>query len=184
MQSSLQEPNEVTFLNVLPAIAYLGALDIGKWIYAYIDKNMKEEGSSSDSSLYTSLIDMYSKCGSAELAEKVFSALKIKSLSSWNTMIAGLAMHGLADKALACYERMKKEVFELDEITFVKVVSVGILPCFQVRDDDSRGSNRICKYCHIATFHNVDPVKNNWYQSMSILPNTVGLQSCWFGRNW
>ena len=116
--------------------------------------------------------------------KKVFSALKIKSLSSWNAMIAGLAMHGLADKAFTCYERMKKEVFELDEITFVKVVSVGFLSCFQVRDDDSRGSNRICKYCHIATFHNVDPVNNNWYQSMSVLPNTVGLQSCWFGRNW
>ena len=58
-----------------------------------------------------------------ELAEQVFSAMKIKSLSSWNAQVAGLAMHGLADKALACYERMKKEGLKLDEMTFVGILS-------------------------------------------------------------
>nr|XP_048323279.1 pentatricopeptide repeat-containing protein At1g08070, chloroplastic-like [Ziziphus jujuba var. spinosa] len=35
------EPNDVTFLGVRPAWARLDALDLGKWIHAYIDKNFK-----------------------------------------------------------------------------------------------------------------------------------------------
>ncbi|KAK4759930.1 hypothetical protein SAY87_023061 [Trapa incisa] len=34
-------PNDITFLNVLPSCACLCALDLGKWIHSYIDKNLK-----------------------------------------------------------------------------------------------------------------------------------------------
>jgi len=112
-------------LNVLPAVAraYLGALDFGKWILAYIDRNMKEEGFTVNASLHTSIIDMYSKCGSRDMAEQVFNALETQSFSSWNAMIAGLVMHGLTDKAMTYFERVKKEGLKPDEITFLGVLS-------------------------------------------------------------
>ncbi|XP_077210027.1 tetratricopeptide repeat (TPR)-like superfamily protein [Tasmannia lanceolata] len=120
MLLSAEEPNAVTFLSVLPACAYLGALDLGKWIHTYIDKNISD---STNVSLYTSLIDMYAKCGSIESAQQVFNALKVKNVSSWNAMISGLAMHGHANEAIGLFSRMADEALEPDDITFVGILS-------------------------------------------------------------
>lgn len=38
MQLEHVKPNDVTFLKFLPACAHMGALDLGKWIHAYIKK--------------------------------------------------------------------------------------------------------------------------------------------------
>ncbi|KAJ4951959.1 hypothetical protein NE237_028791 [Protea cynaroides] len=120
MLQSNEEPNEVTFLSILPTCAYLGTLDLGKWIHAYTDKNFSN---SLNTSLSTSLIDMYAKCGSIEAARQVFDSMKSKSLASWNAMISGLAMHGYADMALQLFSRMAEEGFKPDDITFVGVLS-------------------------------------------------------------
>ncbi|XP_017983917.1 PREDICTED: pentatricopeptide repeat-containing protein At1g08070, chloroplastic [Theobroma cacao] len=114
------EPSDVTFLSVLPACANLGALDLGKWIHAYIDKNFQN---STNISLWTSLIDMYAKCGSIEAAQQVFNGMEQKNLASWNAMISGLAMHGLADKALELFSQMMGGGLKPDDITFVGVLS-------------------------------------------------------------
>ncbi|GKV06409.1 hypothetical protein SLEP1_g18307 [Rubroshorea leprosula] len=114
------EPTEVTFLSILPACASLGALDIGKWIHAYIDKNFQNLN---NSSLWTSLIDMYAKCGSIEAAKQVFKNMEGKSLASWNAMISGLAMHGQAGPVFELFSRMTREGFKPDEITFVGLLS-------------------------------------------------------------
>ncbi|XVE54382.1 hypothetical protein DITRI_Ditri03aG0076300 [Diplodiscus trichospermus] len=119
LQSNI-EPSDVTFLSILPACANLGALHLGKWIHAYIDKNFQN---SNNLSLWTSLIDMYAKCGSIETAQQVFNGMKQKSSASWNAMISGLAMHGLAEKALELFSRMTSEGFKPDNITFVGVLS-------------------------------------------------------------
>ncbi|KDO80307.1 hypothetical protein CISIN_1g043060mg [Citrus sinensis] len=119
LQSNI-EPNDVTFLSVLPACAYLGALDLGKWIHAYIDKNHQKLN---NVSLWTSLIDMYAKCGNIKAAEQVFDGMGYKTLASWNAMISGLAMHGKADKALSLFSRMIGEGLQPDDITFVGVLS-------------------------------------------------------------
>ncbi|XP_044471239.1 pentatricopeptide repeat-containing protein At1g08070, chloroplastic [Mangifera indica] len=114
------EPNDVTFLSILPACAYLGAIDLGKWIHAYIDKNFR---TLNNISLWTSLIDMYAKCGNIEAAAQVFDGMNSKNLASWNAMISGLAMHGKTDKALELFSRMISEGFIPDDITFVGVLS-------------------------------------------------------------
>lgn len=119
LQSNI-EPTDVTFLSILPACASLGALDLGKWIHAYIDKNIQY---SDNISIWTSLIDMYAKCGSIEAAQQVFNSMKHRSLASWNAMISGLAMHGLAEKALELFSRMTNEGYKPDNITFVGVLS-------------------------------------------------------------
>ncbi|BFG40050.1 hypothetical protein CerSpe_263240 [Prunus speciosa] len=119
MLRSNADPNDVTFLGILPACSHLGALDLGKWIHAYIDKNFQ---SFTNTSLWTSLIDMYAKCGNIEAAKQVFNGMEAKSLASWNAMISGLAMHGHAHKALELFSKMADEGFKPDEITFVGVL--------------------------------------------------------------
>ncbi|QCD80659.1 structure-specific endonuclease subunit SLX1 [Vigna unguiculata] len=113
-------PNDVTFLGVLPACACLGALDLGKWVHAYVDKILK---GTNNVSLWTSIIDMYAKCGCVEVAEQVFRSKWSRSLASWNAMISGFAMNGHAERALALFEEMIKEGFQPDDITFVGVLS-------------------------------------------------------------
>ncbi|XVE98295.1 hypothetical protein REPUB_Repub03eG0093100 [Reevesia pubescens] len=58
---------------------------------------------------------MYAKCGSIEAAQQVFNVMKQKSSVSWNAMISGLAMHGLAEKALALFSRMTRRARLFDE---------------------------------------------------------------------
>ncbi|KAK7330142.1 hypothetical protein VNO77_24328 [Canavalia gladiata] len=113
-------PTDVTFLAILPACACLGALDFGKWVHAYIDKNLK---GTDNISLWTSLIDMYAKCGCIEVAEQVFRSARCRSLASWNAMISGLAMNGHAERALEFFSEMFNEGFQPDAITFVGVLS-------------------------------------------------------------
>ncbi|KAI7748279.1 hypothetical protein M8C21_000970 [Ambrosia artemisiifolia] len=120
MLQSNCEANEVTLISVLPACAQMGALDIGKWIHAYIGKNFPD---SCNASLFTSLIDMYAKCGDIEAAKTVFESVTHKSLASWNAMISGLAMHRRADEAIGLFENMVDEGFTPDDITFVGVLS-------------------------------------------------------------
>ncbi|XP_057744005.1 pentatricopeptide repeat-containing protein At1g08070, chloroplastic [Arachis stenosperma] len=121
MLRSNVKPTDVTFLAVLPACACLGALDLGKWIHAYVDRNLKSIDNAS--ALWTSLIDMYAKCGSIEVAEQVFRSISCRSLASWNAMISGLAMHGHADRALRLVSEMTDEGYQPDDITFVGVLS-------------------------------------------------------------
>nr|GMD41462.1 pentatricopeptide repeat-containing protein At1g08070, chloroplastic [Ipomoea batatas] len=120
MQRSRVEPNDVTFLSILPACAHLGALDLGKWIHAYIDRHQDDF---KNASLWTSLVNMYAKCGNLEAAEQVFNGMETKTLASYNVMISGLAMHGDAYKALDVFAEMKEKGFEPDDITFVSVLS-------------------------------------------------------------
>ncbi|GJY41141.1 pentatricopeptide repeat-containing protein [Tanacetum coccineum] len=120
MMESDYKPNEVTLLSVIPACAHMGALDSGKWIHAYTNKNFRD---SSNTSLYTSLIDMYAKCGDIEAAKTVFKNVKTKNLASWNAMISGLAMHRRADEAIGLFKNMVNEGLTPDDITFVGVLS-------------------------------------------------------------
>ncbi|KAL5065050.1 hypothetical protein RYX36_026787 [Vicia faba] len=121
MLRSNVNPNDVTFLGILRACACLGALDLGKWVHAYIDKKLK---SSSNTSLWTSLIDMYAKCGCIEAAERVFRSMHCRNLASWNAMLSGFAMHGHAERALELFSEMiNKGLFQPDDITFVGVLS-------------------------------------------------------------
>ncbi|EXB86239.1 hypothetical protein L484_005950 [Morus notabilis] len=114
------EPNDVTLLAVLPACAHLGALDLGKWIHAYIDKKFH---TFTNNSLWTSLIDMYAKSGNIDAAKQVFDGMEIRSLASWNAMISGLAVHGHASLAFELFSKMTDEGFKPDDISFVAVLS-------------------------------------------------------------
>ncbi|KAL9242421.1 hypothetical protein vseg_016416 [Gypsophila vaccaria] len=121
MQELHVEPNDVTFLSVVSACAHLGALDYGKWVHAYIDRNFKHLGDVI--ALRTSLIDMYAKCGDINAAKQIFDSTETKSLSSWNALLMGLAMHGGAIEALNLFSEMVLEGVKPDDITFIGILS-------------------------------------------------------------
>ncbi|XP_068634606.1 pentatricopeptide repeat-containing protein At5g06540-like [Aristolochia californica] len=63
------------------------------------------------------------KCGSLSQATQVFYDIKYKDVFAWNTIIAGMAMHGHANKALQLFDEMPETGIKPDDNTFVAVLS-------------------------------------------------------------
>lgn len=119
MQMEGVEPDWVSLIAVLPACAQLGALELGKWIHFYAEKN----GFLLITCLCNSLIEMYAKCGSVNQAWQLFDEMLERDVISWSTMIGGLANHGKAREAIVLFQEMQRAKVEPNEITFVGLLS-------------------------------------------------------------
>lgn len=80
-------------------------------------------GVDNDLLVSSALVDMYSKCGITKDAWVVFSMMQSRNVVSWNAMIGGYAKNGQDLEVLALYEKMLRENFKPDSITFVAVLS-------------------------------------------------------------
>ncbi|XP_011622619.1 pentatricopeptide repeat-containing protein At2g22410, mitochondrial [Amborella trichopoda] len=119
MQASGVKPDEVTMATLLSACAQLGALEIGRWIHNYIDRNKMVYSVA----LGTSLVDMYAKCGSIKESICVFRKLPEKNALTWTAMIVGLATNGHGQEAISHFSMMVNLGLKPDDITFVGVLS-------------------------------------------------------------
>lgn len=120
MELSSVRPNELTLCTILAACASLGALEIGMWLHAYIERN----NMNFDGCLDHCLIDMYAKCGSIEKAVQVFEKIPMRrDLYLWTSVICGLAMHGQADHALRLFSQMQEVGVQPDDVTLVGVLN-------------------------------------------------------------
>ncbi|KAM0936441.1 putative tetratricopeptide-like helical domain superfamily [Dioscorea sansibarensis] len=117
MQRSGFTPDDATIVVTLCACSELGALDYGKRVHAGLSRSMLRDFVS----VSNALIDMYAKCGEIDRAVNVFEGMKERNVVSWNSMILGLAMHGLAGQALGLFHRMRGETSP-DGITFLGVL--------------------------------------------------------------
>ncbi|XP_050367295.1 pentatricopeptide repeat-containing protein At5g06540-like [Argentina anserina] len=119
MQEAGTRPNESVLVSVLTAAAHLGAVEQGLWVHSYAKRHRLE----SNVILATALVDMYSKCGYAEAATKVFEGMVDKDAKAWNAMIAGVAMNGDARKSMELFEKMVGDKIQPTETTFVALLS-------------------------------------------------------------
>ncbi|XP_059633855.1 pentatricopeptide repeat-containing protein At2g44880 [Cornus florida] len=120
MQSkTLFEPDIVTIVSVLPAVADLGALDLGDWIHRFVQRKKLDKATN----VCTALVDMYAKCGEITKARRVFDNMPVRETATWNALINGLAVNGCAKEALKVFLEMKNRGFEPNEITMVGVLS-------------------------------------------------------------
>lgn len=111
--------NETIMVTVISSCAHMGALDQGKRAHEYILRSKL----TLNFILGTALVDMYAKCGSITEAIRVFNGLPEKDPLSWTTLIAGLAMHGSANKALEYFYKMVNMGQTPRDITFTAVLS-------------------------------------------------------------
>eukprot|EP01018_Ginkgo_biloba_P036697 Gb_40434 [translate_table: standard] len=119
MQLAHLKPNSVTMVSVLPAYAQLAALHQGKGVHGYIIRR----GFESDVFVGTALIDMYAKCGSIDIARRVFDKMHNRNVVSWNSIIAGYGMHGHGGDALRLFGQMQRTGMKPNNITFLCVLS-------------------------------------------------------------
>ncbi|CAK9164896.1 unnamed protein product [Ilex paraguariensis] len=118
MQNAKIKPNEFTMVSILTACAHLGALGLGEWIKAYIDKNKVKN----DICLGNALINMYFKCGSVENALGLFEKMPRKDKFTWTAMIVGLAINGNGKEALDMFSQMLRASVTPDDVTYIGVL--------------------------------------------------------------
>ncbi|KAF7805045.1 pentatricopeptide repeat-containing protein [Senna tora] len=119
MQRENIKPRKYILSSVLTACANLGALDLGRWIHSYVERNFIQM----EAVLGTALVDMYVKCGRLDMAWKVFENMPVKEVSTWNAMIGGLAIHGHAEDAIELFNKINGEKLMPNGITFVGVLN-------------------------------------------------------------
>ncbi|XP_062199259.1 pentatricopeptide repeat-containing protein At5g48910-like isoform X2 [Phragmites australis] len=114
------QPDRVTIVSVISAIAYLGAIALGLWAHAYVIR----KGIEIEEKLTSALINMYSKCGFIEGAVYVFENHGAKmTLDTWNSMLSGFTANGCSEKALELFTRMVSTGLVPNKITFNSVLN-------------------------------------------------------------
>ncbi|GAV57839.1 PPR domain-containing protein/PPR_2 domain-containing protein [Cephalotus follicularis] len=113
------EQDSFTFSSVIGAIALLNRSGIGTQLHALIIKM----GLGSDVCVGSSLVTMYSRCGSMEDCCKAFDEIDKPDLIGWSAMITSYAQHGKGAEALKAYDLMVKGGIKPDSVTFVGVLS-------------------------------------------------------------
>ncbi|KAJ0482627.1 putative tetratricopeptide-like helical domain superfamily [Helianthus annuus] len=119
MQRAGVKPDWISLLSVLSVCTQLGALELGKWVHFYAERN----GFLRKTSVCNALIEMYAKSGNIEQAWQVFDKMLERDVISWSTMVGGLATHGKARDAIRLFQEMQKSTVKPNEITFVGLLS-------------------------------------------------------------
>ncbi|WZZ42559.1 hypothetical protein YC2023_038818 [Brassica napus] len=117
-------PNEFTLSTNLKACGLLNALEKGLQIHGFCLKmgfeTMVEVGNS--------LVDMYSKCGGINEAERVFGSMVDTSLITWNAMIAGYVHSGYGGRALDTFRMMRERPDKFTLTSLLKACSsIGMI---------------------------------------------------------
>jgi len=111
-------------------------------------------GSIWDVRVVNSLVDMYAKCGSMDDAWRVFNKMPSRDVVTWTAVLGGCALHGHGKEALKHFKWMCKEGVQLDDITFISLLSArshaGLV------DEGMRcyaSMVRLYDFCKIGTLH-------------------------------
>lgn len=110
--------DESIFSSCFSACAGLAATDMGKCFHAYAIKT----GFRSHLHVSSSIIDMYSKCGSIYEAHQLFNETENHNLVTWTAMISGYAYNGLGRESVQLFGKMKEAGLKPDGITFIGVL--------------------------------------------------------------
>lgn len=119
MQNQGIKADRVTMVGIASACGYLGALDLAKWVYAYIEKNDIHI----DMQLGTALVDMFSRCGDPPSAMHVFKKMEKRDVSAWTAAIGVMAMEGNAEGAIEHFNEMLKLEVKPDDVVFVALLT-------------------------------------------------------------
>ncbi|KAM1013948.1 hypothetical protein EV1_043509 [Malus domestica] len=114
-----EDPNSVTVASISPSCAGRKDLNLGRAVHRFALKrqlcaNVHVEGS---------LIDMYSKCGMNDYAERIFSKAESKSISMWNEMAAAYVNAGEANKGIELVRVMHSHGIKPDVVSYNTILA-------------------------------------------------------------
>ncbi|MQL80325.1 hypothetical protein Taro_012752 [Colocasia esculenta] len=119
MDASGVRPNEYTYAIMLNSCASLSALRHGDALNAHAEKS----GLRQHLIVQNALINMYVRSGCIWEARRLFDAMLLRDIVSWNSMISGYSHHGLGREALEVFHYMLMEGVQPTPVTFVGVLS-------------------------------------------------------------
>ena len=119
MQQEGFSPNAVTFACILKACGATGAIDKGKSMHdEIVQRNLLKH----DPVLGNALVDMYGKCGSLVMAQKVFEELLVRDVVAWTSLISGYVQYGLSEMAIKCFDQMHYEGLSPNAVTYACIL--------------------------------------------------------------
>jgi pentatricopeptide repeat protein len=128
-QDGLQ-PNRSCYLSTFMACTSLKDLQLAKSYHSEFDRIVKSHRSRNiksdmqyDMNINVTLVNMYSKCGSFEFAQKVFRAINDPTLEARTAMMIAYIRDGQGIKTLKTIAKLKKIGVELDEISWISLLN-------------------------------------------------------------
>eukprot|EP00250_Pteridium_aquilinum_P020309 c24780_g1_i4 orf=665-3196(+) len=112
------QPDKVMYLCIIKACSNMGFLEQGRLAHGQIMRSDMKV----DLVLESTLIDMYSRCGSLEDARKVYDVLPHGNVVALGAMIAGYVEQGQDFCALELFVEMHKLKGNPDKVTFLYVL--------------------------------------------------------------
>ena len=157
-------PDEITFISAFDVFANHASITEGKQTHTHLI-NMELDVGGLGLNLGNSLLNMYGKCGSIELARSVFDSMSCRNVTTWTTMIASYAQQGLGEEALDLAPQMWEMGIIPNSITFVNLLNAcshsGLL-------------NKACEYFITMRLNGIIPSLEH-YNCMVDLMARVGL---------
>ncbi|KAI4328510.1 hypothetical protein L6164_020860 [Bauhinia variegata] len=113
------KPDWVIMLSIAEACANVGSLMLAKSIHghAIVNEMMSDNGN-----FNSSLIFMYSQCGSLSSAERIFLNLPDRSTSSWTSMISSYNQNECFQEAVDTFLGMQESKVEPNAVTMLSVL--------------------------------------------------------------
>ncbi|CAH2069827.1 unnamed protein product [Thlaspi arvense] len=123
---------------ILQGCVYERNLCTGKQIHARILK--KGDFYARNEYIETKLVIFYAKCDALEIAELLFSKLRVRNVFSWAAII-GYVQQGLVEDAIRMCQSMRLENLKFDCVTLSTLMSAA------ARTQDSKLGKEVQSYC-------------------------------------
>ncbi|KAJ1407941.1 Tetratricopeptide-like helical domain superfamily [Sesbania bispinosa] len=112
--------DKMTVSSMLPICAQSNDIISGVLIHSYVIKH----GLENDVFVSNALINMYSKFGKLQDAQRVFDHMKVRDLVSWNSIIAAYEQNNDPTTALRFFKGMQLVGIQPDLLTVVSLASI------------------------------------------------------------
>lgn len=114
MRASGVRPNQFTYGSAASACAGAGCARSGEQVHACAAKGRF----AGDMFVQSALMDMHLRCGSLADAKRLFGAMEMKDVVSWNSLVRGFVERGHHGDALGLLSSMLRDAMLPDHFTF------------------------------------------------------------------
>lgn len=154
------KPNFRTLEGGFQACGYLGSISEGRCLHGLVVKN----GIDCSQIILSSLLSMYSKCGTPQEAYQSFCQLSNKDILSWTSVIGIFARFGLMTECIRFFWEMQEKQIYLDGIVISCILS---------------GFGNSMNFSEAKAFHGL--IIRRHYVSDETVQNTLLSMYCKFG---
>lgn len=120
MKTNGIRPDDATLYGIIHACSVMASSKLPRCVHGILLKEIGHQGIE----LQNALADLYVQCGMVRSAHRLFdNTFEKKNLESWNIMISGYGIHGMAKVALDLFEKMKEASIKPNDDTMLSVLS-------------------------------------------------------------